>query len=78
VQGVGFRFFAHRLAEQLGVRGWVRNLPDGSVEALCEGSERQIDELVASLRSGPPHASVSDLELHEYADDTALAAFEIR
>ena len=50
VQGVGFRATTQRAAHAVGVRGWVRNLPDGSVEALAEGSPAQLDRLIGELR----------------------------
>ena len=52
VQGVGFRMTAHHLAEKHGVAGFVRNLPDGTVELLVEGDVSQVDGLLADLRSG--------------------------
>ena len=79
VQGVGFRFFTQRQASRLGVRGWVRNRADGSVEAQLEGDAPAVDALLASLRKGPSHASVSHLELRESESESeALDAFEIR
>ena len=49
VQGVGFRFTVERLAIDLGLRGWVRNLPDGKVELLCEGNEQTLNKILASV-----------------------------
>jgi acylphosphatase len=49
VQGVGFRYTAQHLADQLGVAGFVRNLPDGKVELLAEGSAEQVDALLSAL-----------------------------
>ncbi|NTV28490.1 MAG: acylphosphatase [Candidatus Omnitrophica bacterium] len=51
VQGVGFRFTARDFARELGVTGWVKNLPDGSVEMLAEGEESDLVELLARLKS---------------------------
>jgi len=51
VQGVGFRFTARSMAKQLGVKGWVRNCPDGSVETLVDGEEAALAELLAYLES---------------------------
>ena len=78
VQGVGFRFFTRREAERLGVRGWVRNRDDGSVEAHFEGDDAAVDTLIACVRRGPSHAAVSRLELRACDGDRALDGFEIR
>ncbi|MFA6003814.1 MAG: acylphosphatase [Elusimicrobiota bacterium] len=53
VQGVGFRWFVHDCAENLGLRGWVRNLSDGTVEAEAEGRPQDLAELFRRLQSGP-------------------------
>ena len=53
VQGVGYRFFAERAARDLELRGWVRNLPDGSVETVAEGEEEAIARYFDRLRQGP-------------------------
>ncbi len=50
VQGVGFRFTAERVASQLGVTGWVKNLPNGQVELIAEGEEEKLSELLQSIR----------------------------
>ena len=59
VQGVGFRFFTQRAAENLGVAGYVRNLGDGRVEVYAAGTEEMLDELRSILERGPRGASVS-------------------
>lgn len=61
VQGVGFRFFAQRVAERLGVAGYVKNLHDGRVEVYAVGSPEQFRALRAELEHGPQFASVSEV-----------------
>jgi acylphosphatase len=63
VQGVGFRFTAVDAARRLGVHGWVRNQPDGSVEVLAEGERPAVEGLVRFLHRGPPGAWVEDVAL---------------
>jgi acylphosphatase len=63
VQGVGFREACVRHARSLGVTGWVRNRGDGSVEALLQGSPRQLADMHAWLRDGVPAARVDDLRI---------------
>ncbi|MBN8866329.1 MAG: acylphosphatase [Solirubrobacterales bacterium] len=63
VQGVGFRDTTELTARGLGLSGWVRNLDDGSVALHAEGPERELDQLVAFLKVGPPAARVDGLEL---------------
>ena len=65
VQGVGFRYLLAREAERLGVKGWVRNRRDGSVEALLDGAPVQVDALIAWARIGPPAARVERVEVSE-------------
>lgn len=62
VQGVGFRWSAVREARRLGVRGWVRNADDGSVEVAAEGTPSALEAFLAWLHRGPPGASVSGVE----------------
>lgn len=79
VQGVSYRSFAQRMARHIGVRGWVRNRPDGSVEALGAGPNEQVERWVAVLRHGPPFALVADLEETVVGTDEPLPEeFEIR
>jgi acylphosphatase len=67
VQGVGFRAFVHHSANALGVRGWVRNLDDGSVEVLACGNPEQLNELTALLHRGPRFSEVRGVEETEAA-----------
>jgi acylphosphatase len=63
VHMVGFRAFAQWHADQLGVRGWVRNLPGGEVEVVAEGKREALDSLLSLLREGPTLARVSGVEV---------------
>jgi acylphosphatase len=65
VQGVGFRYFTLRRARELGLGGWVRNLPDGGVEVEAWGGEPAIDRLRAALAQGPAGARVTAVEVVE-------------
>lgn len=79
MQGVGFRYFAWRLATRLALRGWVRNLPDGRVELVAEGDPDRLAQLEVELKRGPPMASVTNLRAAENLDQDPLrSAFEIR
>ncbi|MBB6392866.1 acylphosphatase [Microbacterium thalassium] len=67
VQGVGYRYTMRLIAREAGVTGWVRNRYDGSVEAEVEGSDAQVDTVLAWMAEGPPgsrvtQASVTDIE----------------
>ena len=77
VQGVAFRFEAQWAAERIGVRGWVRNRPDGTVQALFEGERERVEEMLAWCRRGPALARVTavDVTWEEYGGD--LAEFRI-
>ncbi|MDG6913951.1 MAG: acylphosphatase [Nitrososphaerota archaeon] len=63
VHGVSFRASMVRMASDNGVRGWVRNLPDGSVEAFLEGDERKVQKMVEWARVGPARARVDRIEV---------------
>ena len=62
VQGVGYRYFVMREAAALGVSGFARNLPDGTVEVIAEAAEDVLAEFEGRLREGPSFASVSALD----------------
>lgn len=63
MQGVYFRANAQRRALELALRGWVRNLADGRVEAVCEGERDMIEQLIAWCRVGPPGARVDNVDV---------------
>ncbi len=65
VQGVGFRYFTHRLAEQLDIKGWVKNLGNGAVEVHGEGDENPMEQFLSKIKRGPSLASVQDVETGE-------------
>jgi acylphosphatase len=69
VQGVGYRIWAERTARSLGVRGWVRNRTDGSVELLATGDNGAITALIEACRRGPRAALVTDLIVDDAEDD---------
>jgi len=71
VQGVGFRWFAAQSARDLGLSGWVRNAPDGSVEAAAAGPADAMAKFLAALQQGPGHGYVSGLEVGALGDDEA-------
>jgi len=63
VQGVFYRDTMRRFAQSLGLTGWVRNLPDGRVEAVVEGEEEKVEQLVSWCHRGPPSAHVSKVDV---------------
>ena len=73
VQGVGYRAFVEDEARARGLKGWVRNRRDGSVEALIAGEPQAVEAMVAACRRGPRSARVDTVEIAE-ADENALAA----
>ncbi|MYN12121.1 acylphosphatase [Pusillimonas sp. TS35] len=76
VQGVGFRAATVRQAHLTGVRGWVRNGHDGSVEVLIQGTHDRIDRLLSWLRTGPPAARVTDVTHEEVQTERRYDRFE--
>jgi acylphosphatase len=77
VQGVFFRDTCRRMAERLGVSGWVRNLPDGNVEAVFEGADGEVGRLMEWSRHGPPHAVVEDVRVQSEPPE-GISGFQIR
>ena len=77
VQGVGYRFFAQRAAEELKLSGWVRNLPDGRVQVEVDGPRARVEELLARLRVGPRLASVADVAVTWKAASGSARGFTI-
>lgn len=77
VQGVSFRMYAEREARRLGVAGWVRNEPDGSVSVHVEGDPDAVDAMVAWCRGGPPHARVAAVDVRP-AEAGGATGFTVR
>jgi len=77
VQGVGYRYATADTASHLGINGWVRNLPDNRVEAVFEGTQQTVEEMVRWCYSGPPAAVVQKI-LVEYEPPEGLQGFEVR
>jgi acylphosphatase len=75
VQGVGFRWYVHREASELELRGWVRNTEDGDVEVVAAGGVEDLAELRASLRRGPRGSRV-DRVIEHYLDEKEAAELE--
>jgi acylphosphatase len=78
VQGVGFRMFAEAKASREGVHGYVRNLPDGRVEALVEGDHESVDRIELALRRGPIGADVSAFEVEDVTPSGRVTGFSTR
>jgi len=78
VQGVGYRFFTQRVAEELNLSGWVRNLSDGRVQAEAEGPRPRVEELLARLRVGPRLSSVTDVTVTWKAAGGAARGFLVK
>lgn len=78
VQGVFYRAATQRRARELGVEGWARNLPDGSVEVMARGTDAALDALREFLQVGPPRARVSAVRCEETDDPGTLGPFEVR
>ncbi|MGF6607749.1 acylphosphatase [Paraburkholderia tuberum] len=76
VQGVGFRLATVRQAHALGIKGWVANRDDGSVEAMLQGPANQIDRMLSWLRHGPPAARVTEVRGEERPTDRRYDRFE--
>lgn len=78
VQGVGFRYATVDAATRIGVRGWVRNTRDGTVEILAEGSRDAVGELVDWCHKGPALARVTSVDWSEAAPNEELHGFQVR
>jgi acylphosphatase len=77
VQGVGYRYFVQRKAQQLGLRGWVRNNDDGTVELVAEGTRRQLEDLKRAVEEGPRLARVDRVETKWSEGTGDLERFEL-
>uniref|UniRef100_B3EK14 acylphosphatase n=1 Tax=Chlorobium phaeobacteroides (strain BS1) TaxID=331678 RepID=B3EK14_CHLPB len=77
VQGVGFRMFVKRRASQTGLKGTVRNMPNGTVEIDAQGPEGLVNELLKNVRTGPPASKVSALDVVPQPPDHTMKGFRI-
>jgi len=78
VQGVGYRYYVQDHAAVEGVHGFVRNLPDGSVEAVVEGDDESVLRVERALRRGPASARVEHVEVEELAPSGRATGFSVR
>ena len=78
VQGVGFRYTAESVALELGVTGWVRNLPDGRVEAVAEGPEKNLQLMLERIAYGPMKGYIRNVEARWERPTGEFEEFQIR
>ncbi|MGB3632729.1 MAG: acylphosphatase [Rubrobacteraceae bacterium] len=78
VQGVFFRDSTRRKAEELGLTGWVKNMPDGRVEAVFEGTASTVQEMIDWCKEGPSQATVEDVDAEREEPAEDLKGFEVR
>ncbi|MEM6648045.1 MAG: acylphosphatase [Bacteroidota bacterium] len=78
VQGVGFRHFTRTTARRLGLTGWVRNEPDGSVYLVAEGGKAQLDALLERLHTGPSMSHVQHVQAHWSEAAGTFSRFDVR
>jgi len=77
VQGVWYRAHTRDRAAELGVVGFVRNLPDGTVEIVAQGDDAKVEALMSWARLGPPLAEVTEVRSREMAEDEEYSSFEV-
>ena len=78
VQGVGYRYAVLRMAEEFGLRGWVRNAPDGTVEVWAQGDSTVLQEVITFLGRGPRSARVESVVVRSAEPDTSITGFTVR
>jgi len=78
VQAVGYRMYARRCANDLGVTGFAQNLSDGRVKVVASGPEKRIGELLEKLRRGPRFAAVRNVEIRWLDNYTSFSRFDIK
>lgn len=78
VQGVGYRQFVKKHARELGLTGWVRNLPDQSVEALLQGDTKDIEKVLAACRKGPFLSEVEEVDVVWEKQKEVFSDFSLR
>jgi len=78
VQGVGFRYFVQKKANELGIKGWVRNRPDGSVQAVAIGDENSIQTFIGHLETGPALSRVDNLSKYKSDKLSDFDTFKVK
>jgi len=78
VQGVWFRASTRDKAQQLGLKGWVKNTPEGNVEAIFEGEEKTVNEMLEWCNHGPPLAEVKNLDVKKQKPSNDLDEFHVK
>ncbi|MBN2336686.1 acylphosphatase [Candidatus Bathyarchaeota archaeon] len=78
VQGVGYRANARRVANQLNLKGWVRNTPRGDVEAIVEGSEEEVDRFIQWCHRGPTRAHVTEVTAEKLKATGEFPGFTVK
>ncbi|NIO17048.1 MAG: acylphosphatase [Deltaproteobacteria bacterium] len=77
VQGVWFRATTLEVAREAGAKGYVRNLPDGRVEALLQGTREEVEAVIAFMKKGPPGAVVSDIQVTMRVPEREYETFQV-
>jgi acylphosphatase len=77
VQGVGYRFFAYRKANEFDIKGYAKNLMNGNVEVIAVGTEANLQKYLAELKKGPMRAYVSTIIVEEYESDEIFNIFKM-
>ncbi|HPG31688.1 MAG TPA: acylphosphatase [bacterium] len=78
VQGVGFRYYIYNLALQLGIKGWVKNMPDGTLKAVLSGNIDKVYNIISYIKKGPPMSRVENVSVTDYPGDEDFINFSIR
>lgn len=80
VQGVGFRYFTRQNAESLNIKGWVKNLAGGDVEAVLVGEKKNVNQIIERIKEGPRMARVDNLEIDEESEklNERFSGFSVR
>jgi len=77
VQGVFYRYTAQKVATRLNLRGWVKNLPDGDVEAIAVGSPSAVDAFIVWCEEGPPGAAVTGVDIEPLSEIPEMDGFSV-
>ena len=78
VQGVGFRYFIVRRAQEQGLKGWVKNLADGGVSIEAVGPKGDLEDFLSYVRVGPPGARLGAVQAHWAEDEPVYKTFDVR